>query len=267
MNPHRGHSGQSRLGWPIIPGMEVGAVDEMQDELVPGTSKLSYQRTPAEVSPRGMFNSVEPPGSRRFLLAAATAFAGRGYYATTTREIAQLAGSSPAGMYTYFATKADLLYAISIITHEYVLGVMRNGLDVGSKPAERIRGLVKASVAYHAEEHFVVSAVNRDFRALDVGQLADVLKLRREMKRMVVAEVQQGIDESVFRVSHVEGASIALLRMMDVAPWFSERGPMTPTALGDVYADLVLQMLGCEPGTAATERILSPQSLAGADLG
>lgn len=205
---------------------------------------MSFQREPAAISPRGMFNEVTPPGAQRFLLAAISAFAGRGYHASTTRHIALLAGSSPAGMYTYYACKADLLYEMSLITHKFVLGVMKDGLESGTDPAGRMAGLVKASVAFHAEEHVAVRVVNADFRALDVRRLAEIMHLRRKAKQLVVTELTNGVAAGVFTAPHVEGASVAILRLMDVASWYNERGLMSPMELGEVYSDLVLRMLG-----------------------
>lgn len=222
-----------------------------------GPTKMSFQRHPSQISPRGMFDEVSPPGSQRFLLAAITAFAGRGYHATTTRDIASLAGASPAGMYTYFATKADLLYTMSLIAHEYVLRIMQEALDTETDPAARMRQLVRASVGYHADEHVVVRVVNQDFRALDVARLAEILQLRRQAKEMVYREVLTGADAGVFTVPDVNGASIAILRLVDVAPWYNERGPMTAQGLAEIYTDLVLRMLGVTPGAPASARRIS----------
>ena len=49
----------------------------------------------------------------RLLAAAVTAFAERGYHATTTRDIAAAAGMSPAALYVHHASKEELLYEIA----------------------------------------------------------------------------------------------------------------------------------------------------------
>ena len=54
-----------------------------------------------------------PAGPRRILLAAATAFAERGFHATTTRGIAAQAGLSSAALYFYFRSKEEVLYQIA----------------------------------------------------------------------------------------------------------------------------------------------------------
>ena len=64
---------------------------------------------------------VEPPASRRLLLAALGAFAEHGYFATTTRDIAQRAGLSPAAVYVHYPSKAEMLAQICHRGHAEVL--------------------------------------------------------------------------------------------------------------------------------------------------
>ena len=209
-----------------------------------GAKRMAFQRDHQHISPRGLFDSVEPKGSRRFLTASVAAFAGRGYHATTTRDIATLAGSSSAGMYTYYATKADLLYEIALISHEYILDETEAAVQAHEDPVGRISEIVRRSVRYHAEEHVLARVVNADFRALDVQRLAVIMKMRRRISTIVKDEVRRGVDAGVFDVDSVDGATIAVLRLVDVAPWFNERGPMNPDELAEVYLSLVLKMLG-----------------------
>lgn len=209
-----------------------------------GAKRMAFQREHEYVSPRGLFDQVEPKGSRRFLTAAVAAFSGRGYHATTTRDIAAIAGASPAAIYTYYATKADLLYEIALIGHNYILQETAAALESSDDPAEAVAEMVRRSVSYHAEEHVLVHVVNADFRSLDVSRLAVILKIRRTISDMVRDVVRRGVQTGAFDVAHIDGAAIAILRLMDVAPWYNERGPMTPAELAEVYVDLILRMLG-----------------------
>lgn len=209
-----------------------------------GTKRMPFQRGPEFVSPRGVFDDVMPKGSRRFLMAAVSAFAGRGYHATTTRDIASLAGSSPAGIYTYYSTKADLLYEIALIAHDRILADIEAAVTSADDPVGRVAAMVRASVLWHAEEHVLAKVVNADFKALDVTRVAKILKIRRTISQIVRNEVQLGVDAGVFSVDHIDGTAIAMLRLMDVAPWYNERGPMSPSQLADVYGELILKMLG-----------------------
>ena len=207
------------------------------------------------LSPRGLFDKVEPQGSRRFLTAAVLAFSRRGYHATTTREIAMLAGASPAAIYTYYATKADLFYEIALIGHRYILQELQAALSSTGGPIETLSAIVRSSVMYHAEEHVVARVVNTDLRALDPARLAPVLEIRRTISSLVREQVQRGADTGVFDVQNVDGATIAILRLVDVAPWYSERGPMMPAELAEVYVGLILKMLGTSHGSGGDDHL------------
>lgn len=199
-------------------------------------------------SPRGLFDDVKPENSRRLLLAAITAFSRRGYHGTTTREIAAIAGLSPAALYTHYPTKEALLYEISLVGHDYILMLTHQAVDGTDDPREKVANMVRASVTYHAEENTLTRVVNAEFRgALDNRRLARILKLRREVSSLVRGVVEEGVARGVFHVSHVKGTTIAILRLMDVSTWYNASGPLSPDELADVYISLVLAMLHAEP--------------------
>ena len=74
---------------------------------------------------------TSPQAPRRILLAAATAFAERGFRATTTRDIAALAGLSSAGLYVYFRSKEEVLYQISALTPAHLADITAKQRQVG----------------------------------------------------------------------------------------------------------------------------------------
>ena len=191
-----------------------------------------------------IFESVEPKGSRRFLAAALVAFAGKGYHATTTRHIATLAGASPGGLYTYYATKEDLLFEIALLGHQHILDETMAGLQSAHEPAGRIEEVTRRSVTYHAEQHVLARVVNADFRALDAPRLAKIMEIRNTISVLVREEVRKGAERGIFAVEHVDGAATAILRLMDVAPWYNDQGLMAPEQLAGVYVDLIMRLLG-----------------------
>ena len=75
------------------------------------------------------------PPARRLLLAALEAFSEYGYYATTTREIGQRAGMSPAAVYVHYPTKAEMLAQICSRGHAEVLEEIERALSSPARPA------------------------------------------------------------------------------------------------------------------------------------
>lgn len=231
--------------------------DELYGRRAAGRRRMAFQREPESISPRGMFDHLEPEGKRKFLTAALVAFAGRGYHATTTRDISTLIGASPAGLYTYYSTKSDVLFEMSLIAHQYALGMMADAVVGDDDPVTRMARLVRASVAYHAEEHVAASVVNQNFDALDIGRLAIILRLRRDATAVVQQLIQDGIDAKAYEVEHLPSATTAVLRMVDVSNWYNERGLLTPEELADKYVGLVQRMLGATSSVTCADSDVS----------
>jgi len=214
----------------------------------PGTNGRPVKYGRIAKSPRGLFADVTPKNSQRLLLAAITAFARHGYHATTTREIAAIAGLSPAALYTHYPTKASLFYEISLVGHRYILTLTREALAGGGDPAAKVARLVRASVSYHAEEVTLTRVVNSEFRgALDRKSLEVIVAMRHEVTDLVRGVVDEGVDAGVFTVPDPHAATVAMLRLMDVSPWYNPAGALAPADLADAFCALILPMLGATP--------------------
>ncbi|MDX6701325.1 MAG: hypothetical protein QOF26_1551, partial [Baekduia sp.] len=70
---------------------------------------------------------VGPGAAQRLLTAGLECFSERGYYATTTRDIALRAQMSPGAMYIHYPSKGELLYRLSRLGHQDALQAVRHG--------------------------------------------------------------------------------------------------------------------------------------------
>ncbi|WP_415366430.1 TetR/AcrR family transcriptional regulator [Saccharothrix sp. BKS2] len=191
------------------------------------------------------WSSVTPPAARRMLIAAAAAFSVRGYHATTTRDIAAQAGMSPAAVYIHYRSKEELLFQISRIGHTTSLALLTS--VAGDDPATRLASAVRAFASWHAEYHVTARVVQYELSALTPEHLAEVVEVRRRIEGAVRDMVEAGVAAGVFDVPDVRGATLAVLSLcIDVARWFHPDRGRTPAQIGDLYADLVLRMVGAE---------------------
>ncbi|MEV4439363.1 TetR/AcrR family transcriptional regulator [Streptomyces sp. NPDC049577] len=189
---------------------------------------------------------VTPEAARRLLTAAVQAFAERGYHATTTRDIASRAGMSPAALYIHYRTKEELLYRISGVGHRLALGILRTARDRAAGPGERLADAVRRFVRWHAEHHTTARVVQYELGALGEEHHAEIVALRRETDAAVRAIIEDGVAEGVFDVPDVRGTALAVVSLcIDVARWFDAGGRRTPEEVGELYASLVLRMVGC----------------------
>ncbi|MBP0457767.1 TetR/AcrR family transcriptional regulator [Streptomyces montanisoli] len=188
---------------------------------------------------------VSPEAARRLLVAAVEAFAERGYHATTTRDIAGRAGMSPAALYIHYKTKEELLHRISRIGHDRALAVLRKAEAGGGTSAQRLADVVRSFVRWHAEQHTTARVVQYELDALGPEHRPEILELRRQSDAVVRRILEDGVRDGEFDVPDVGGTTLAVLSLcVDVARWFDEAGRRSPDEVGDLYADLVLRMVG-----------------------
>ncbi|MFI0258020.1 TetR/AcrR family transcriptional regulator [Streptomyces sp. NPDC017056] len=188
---------------------------------------------------------VTPEAARRLVCAAVQAFAERGYHATTTRDIAGRAGMSPAALYIHYKTKEELLYRISGVGHEKALRIMEAAAGAGGSATKRLGAAVRTFARWHARHHTTARVIQYELQALSEEHYAVVADLRRRTDRALRGIIGDGAEAGEFTVGDVPGTTLAVLSLcVDVARWFSAEGARTPEEVGDLYADLVLRMVG-----------------------
>ncbi|MER8061332.1 MULTISPECIES: TetR/AcrR family transcriptional regulator [unclassified Streptomyces] len=199
------------------------------------------------------WEEVTPDAARRLLVAAVEAFAERGYHATTTRDIAGRAGMSPAALYIHYKTKEELLHRISRIGHDKALDILRTAARREGPATERLADAVSSFVRWHAGRRTTARVVQYELDALGPEARAEILGLRRQVDAEVRGIVEDGVAAGEFDVLDVQGTTLAVLSLcIDVARWFNIDGPRTPEAVGELYAELVLRMVGAkQPRPAA----------------
>src|SRR5512141_1105782 len=156
---------------------------------------LSTVPSPTPLSETAVLAALAPDGGRqeavgdvtdtavRIMLAAADAFADRGFHATTTRDIASRAGLSPAGVYVHFASKEVLLFELSRRARARALLVA--AADQAANPTEALRAIVGGFSRWHAEHYELGRIVQFEFRHLSPEHRDEVLGLRKEIDNVV----------------------------------------------------------------------------------
>jgi AcrR family transcriptional regulator len=197
----------------------------------------------------GPWAEITPDAARRLVTAAVQAFAERGYHATTTRDIAGRAGMSPAALYIHYKTKEELLYQISGVGHRRSLDLLRRAATGPGGPADRLAAAVRGFVRWHAEHHTTGRVVQYELGALAPDHYAEIVGLRRDTEAALRGIVEEGVAAGEFAVPDVPGTTLAILSLcIDVARWFNPEGRRSPDAIGRLYADLALRMVGYAAG-------------------
>jgi AcrR family transcriptional regulator len=180
----------------------------------------------------------------RIMLAAADAFAERGFHATTTRDIASRAGLSPAGVYVHFASKEVLLFELSRRGHARARDLLVAAADQAATPTEALRALIGGFSRWHAEHYELGRIVQFEFRHLSPEHREAVLGLRKEIDGVVAGVLRDGVATGEFEVDDVPVTALALLSMaIDVARWYAPDVRRTPADIETSYGDLAVRLV------------------------
>ncbi|MEV4411559.1 TetR/AcrR family transcriptional regulator [Catellatospora sp. NPDC049609] len=190
------------------------------------------------------WQDVTPAPARRLLIAAVQAFAERGYHATTTRDIANRVGMSPAGVYVHYRSKEELLHRICLIGHRHSLVALRAAAARSQDPVTQLRDVVGDFAAWHALFHTPARVISYELNHLEPAHLTEITALRHEMDLVVRATLEHGVKQGVFDVPDIPGTGLALLSLtVDVARWYRSSGRRAPEDIGALYADLAVRMV------------------------
>jgi AcrR family transcriptional regulator len=191
-----------------------------------------------------LWSGIQQDSARKLLLAALNLFARRGFQATSTREIAAVAGLSPAAMYVFYRNKAELLFEISRVGHEAVLRVIEEATGQYSCSSDRMRALVHDFTSWHARHNMVARVAQYELQHMEPKHYEVIADLRRRIAAMVRSELAHGAESGEFDLIDIQRTTLAILSLqIDVARWYSASGSWSPEDIGQTYADLVIRML------------------------
>lgn len=195
-----------------------------------------------------LFNRrIESPSIRRILLAAVDSFARTGFHAASTRDIAKKAKLSPAAVYVHFQSKEELLYTVVTLISSWVFDQVSAAVQGGEDPAERLQRVVRVHVASHSAMRDAMFVGNFEFHALNPAQRKKILRYRDAIEKVFGDCIQAGCDDGSFHVQDIGVTRVAIVSLcVSVLNWYSPGGRLGPEQVGDLYADLVLSMVGAE---------------------
>ena len=125
---------------------------------------------------------------------AADLFARQGVAATTVREIADAVGILSGSLYHHFASKDEIVDAIVGSFMDDLVNRYDAVLASGHDAAQRLRGLVVASLETVAGHPHATEIYQKDARYLAEGK-APVAENARLIKRAWIGVLEEGVEE------------------------------------------------------------------------
>lgn len=185
--------------------------------------------------------------SRReeILSAAGTLFAESGYHGTSVRDIAGAVGMQAASLYAHVQRKEDLLHLIvDRAADEFVAAIAPIAADHGRPVAARLRAALCAHLDVVARNLPTSTVFFHDWRALPPARRDGILGKRDRYEGMWRDLVAEGVASGELRACDARFAAIAWLSAANwFHAWYSPAGALTPAAIADRIADLLLEGL------------------------
>ena len=177
--------------------------------------------------------------------AALRLFREKGYHATSMQDIAGVVGLYKGSLYHYIGGKEDLLVQV----FERGMGALLEEVErIAANPAvgptAQLREIIRAHVQAVATNLDALTVYLHEWRALGGESLARVRAQRERYVELVNAVVERGFGLGEFRAQDARIATLGVLGMCNwLCQWYRPGGRLSPSEIGDRFADLVLDGL------------------------
>ena len=196
--------------------------------------------------------------SRReqILEAAMELFSGKGYHATSMRDIAERLGIQAGSLYVHISGKEELLYDIVDRAAEQFLEAARQAEEAararGAGAEERLRTAVRAHLEVMAANLDTATVFFHEWKFLDPQRRAQIKAKRDAYESVFRRIVADGVAEGAFRPVDVRLAALAVLSLCNwFYQWYSPQGPLSASEIADRFVDLLLGGLRASPAAVA----------------
>ena len=130
--------------------------------------------------------------------AASRVFISRGYHTATVREIAQEAGLSLGGLYSYIRTKEDILYLVFDKLTTTLRENMRHAIEGIEDPVEQITAALRADLKTTEQYQDEILLMYQETKSLDRGSQQAVLSREADYVRFFEDILRAGYERGVF---------------------------------------------------------------------
>jgi AcrR family transcriptional regulator len=182
----------------------------------------------------------------RILDAALQAFYEHGYHGTTTRDLARRSGLSVPGVYHYYPSKQDILFALMNEIIDELLTRSRSALaSVPAEPATQFDALVESLLLFHMHRRAGAMVSTGELRSLEPDNRKAYVAKRDEQQRMLDQVIIDGVRDGVFATPYPKDASRAIASLcVGVASWYRPDGSLSVDALLERYLAIARSIVG-----------------------
>jgi AcrR family transcriptional regulator len=183
----------------------------------------------------------------RIFKAAIRVFIRHGYDRAPVREIAEEAGLSPGGLYTYIKTKEDILYLVFEKLTAARYDSIQTAIAHKRGPVERIEAATRAHLETVRQFQDEVLLMYHESESLNPESLATVLQREADYVKYFEGILRPGYDSGRFKGNPPLAANIVvfLCAMLALRRW-NLRRQFSDEEVIDGVVDFILRGLGTD---------------------
>jgi TetR/AcrR family transcriptional regulator, cholesterol catabolism regulator len=186
----------------------------------------------------------------RMVTLAGELFAEKGYRATTVREIADAAGILSGSLYHHFDSKESIGDEILSGFMNEILADYRAAVAMGGGPRAVLEQIVRSTSGTLSRHRAALAMLQNDWSYFAVQPRFGYLRTAlREIERIWVGQLRQGIEEGVFRADLDPKLTYRLMRDVLWLPsqWRAAGGYDTDQVV-DAFLRLLFDGITAQPG-------------------
>jgi len=165
---------------------------------------------------------------RRIREEACALFFARGYESTTLDSVAQQLDVTKPFIYTYYATKSDLLYDICRLGISMSLDALQHAAALQRSPSERLQIIVESVLGIIFEYRKFIVVYEREEKNLEPAKAREIRELRKLFDHQLADILVDGNDRGEFDIIDPVLTATTIGGMITwVAQWYSPGGKRT----------------------------------------
>lgn len=147
---------------------------------------------------------------RKILHAARTLFLAEGYANVSMRKVAEQIEYSPGAIYSYFASKEDIFFALAEEGLQFLRAHCSIGVD-GDIPLDRVRSALWHVYTFSKEQPEYFSLIFIDAAVPRISRDWERFSFMRDLRHEIEQEIQQCIDDGIFPAAQSAAAIFRIL--------------------------------------------------------
>lgn len=175
--------------------------------------------------------------------AAVKIFSEKGFHATTTKEIADLAGINSGTMFQYVKNKQDILYLVCCHIHSLIEQALEAVSDENNDPIHSLTKDVTALYKICDEVSDYVVLMYQETASLDKEARHSFLKREQRLCAHLEKQIQRGIDSGDFKISKESVPLIADDILVQAQMWAFRRWSLSPKFTIEKYIKTRIHLL------------------------